>query len=514
MFPFSFKYLSIFQVCDFHGCLKKFDIGNNLSKKEGAVVCAGQTVVVEDLTGLVDGIPELNALLNRGWLHDTTKNRKRTICQQHRDFFTKEYFKHLRNHERCLCPCDHKGSKRNQKKIVKLNYEISSQCLAKGLPYTAFLFPVCANCLLHIEEKLKESGGGGGRGNPASMDIDPEPPEPGPSWRSSGSSASSSSSSSDEDDNRDRNYSPSEDDDNDHDDSKDGLAALNNFYQQTKKKTKVKSRLMMSYVKSDPSRKRKLQRAVADGIDSILCAISPYKQSRFELYQATVQSQRVEKKISNVPVMPKDVMDVIDYHNFVKDRDEKIRAIATLLPRHSHAFLKLFNSPQDKAQLPNDDEVSSDSEDDQMELDDVNCGRFWDPPLTYARFRAADIHRRYTGYGMAPITKKIIRRPRIKTDVVRAIYNFVTSSAIMQRTAFGTYKLKTSDGSLYTVAKHIRNCSQAELTRKIRAYCHEVEKFDEKDIPQEGYIRKILTGVPAIRSKNMKGISGAVEYGK
>ena len=475
-----------FQTCDFRGCLK----GTNtlvLEKKEKEFACYGDHFTVKDLNGTVDGIPELLAVLNRSWLQDTRRNRDLKICLGHRNFFTTEFEKNVRYYEKCLCPCDHKNAKRQTKqKCTKMELELSKKCLENRKKYASYRFPICRSCKDHIETDLSNAD------QPTPMDIDPEP---GPGNTTPQSECSDSDSESE--------WEPDDDDDS----GKELVDALNTFFMQTNKKTRVKSPLKKDFSTSDPSRKRKLQNALADSIDSTLNAIAPKKIAKVELFQATINSRRVEKLISEEPLQPQDVAEVIDYCNYVKDRDEEIRAIATLVPRHSFSFLKQFNHPKTKT---DDDE----SDENKMDVDGIKGCRFWNRELTYHRYHAADIHCRMTGYGLAPITKPEITRQRIKKEVALDIYDFVTSSEVTQRTAFGTYKVRSSDGTVHTVSKKIRRMSVGELIRKIISYLKDYKGHDDKDIPKEGYLRKVLSGVPALRSKQMRGITASVEYGK
>ena len=481
------------QTCDFHGCLK----GTNtpvLEKKEKEFACYGDHFTVKDLNGIVDGIPELLALLNRSWLQDTRRNRDKKICMGHRNFFTTEFEKNVRYYEKCLCPCDHKNVKRQTKeKCPKMELALSKKCLENRKKYASYRFPICKPCKRHIETDFS---------NDAPMDVDPGPgpgpgPDPGP------------------DDGPDipSHQSDSSDDDSDWEESDDNdctnelLDALNTFFMQTRKERRVKHPLKKDFSTSDPSRKRKLENAVADSIESTLSALTPNKIAKVELFQATINSKKVEKLISEEAVMPQDVAEVIKYCNFVKNRDEEIRAIATLVPRHSFNFLKQFNHPKT---MPDDDE----SDEDKMDVDGTKGRLYWNKELTYHRYNAADIHCRMTGYGLAPITKPEITRQRIKKEVALDIYEFITSSEVMQRTAFGTYKVRSSDGAVHTVSKKIRRISVAELIRKVVSYLRDYKGHDDKDIPKEGYLRKVISGVPALRSKQMRGITASVEYGE
>ena len=245
---------------------------------------------------------------------------------------------------------------------------------------------------------------------------------------------------------------------------------------------------------------------MAESIDSTLAAITPLKKSRIELYQSTVKSRKVEKILSEEPIMPAEVADVINYCNYIMDRDEEIRAIATLVPRYDWSFLKLFNKPKS-----NPDENPGVVN---MEIDGAEGKLYWKRELTYHRYHEADLHYRMTGHGLCPITKPEITRQRIKREVALDIFEFITSSDIQQRTAFGTYKVRTSKGIVHTVAKHVRKMSIAELIRKVTAYLKDYKGYTDEDIPKEGYLRKVISGVPALRSKKLRGITAQVEYGK
>ena len=483
-------FCSFFQVCDFHRCLK--NTGTSLEKKEEKLQCYGDHFPIGVRKKKIGGIQELQILLNRSWYRDTEANRNLEMCQGHVDFFIKDYNANTSYGKRCLCPCDHKftkGGSRNQR-THKVPYQTSQACLERGKQYAGYEFPVCLTCKNHIEKDAEDDSNIIDNVPMDNLDIDPAP---GPSIISEdrrsqlsqySQSSYDSSDSAPSDDSEDSDYHPGNES-QEEDEDQSNLTALNQFLKDTKKKANVECKLMMSFENSDPSRKRKLEEAVAQSIHSTLAAITPIKKSRLELFQATLKSKRIEKKLSDKPIMPKDVSDVMDYHNFVKNHNEEIRALATLTPNHKFSFLKLFN-------------------------DGEKC---WKPKLTVRRMRTAKMHAMMTGYGMAPICRKEITRQRIKPEIAVAIYEYVMSRDITKRVAFGTYKVKKSDGSIFTVAKHIRNCSQEELIRKIVAYLRH-KNFPESDIPKRGYLRKILSGVPAMRSKKMRGITAAVEYGK
>ena len=147
---------------------------------------------------------------------------------------------------------------------------------------------------------------------------------------------------------------------------------------------------------------------------------------------------------------------------------------------------------------------------------DPDVVEYWPQKLTQTKFDNGHQHYLLNGHSMLPKPKLQITRKRKNDDVMRAIYHYVMSNEITKRTAWGKRTVTTDkDGSKYAVANHIRNFSTNELTRKVIEHLRSLDKFTEEEIPSFTFVRNCLTGaLPATKSKMMKGVTPAIEYGK
>ena len=289
------------------------------------------------------------------------------------------------------------------------------------------------------------------------------------------------------DNSQDKDYNPMDDEESR---KYPGIEALNNLLEVESMKARMESRLHKSLTISDESRRRHFTNLLSDGIVAICHVISPNATFALEVFQATIESGKVEKKLVETPVMPKVVRQNIEFYNHSWSPDDQVHAVANLYKLgYKFSFLVIWN-------------------------DKTNGNPCWTPALTEYRWTKSKVHHLMNGHAMAPVIHMEITRNRIPDSFALDFYQFVTSSEITARVAFGTYQVKDSSGKAHTVVKNIRKCSTEELIRKLRSHLKHVKGYEDKHIPSRTFLRDCLTVLPATRSKKMHGITAAIEYGK
>ena len=405
-------FLSIFQVCHFQNCLA------NTELKEKENDCCGPLKTVREITGTIGEVPKSVAILNRAWMKNVPQNWQRLICTEHEMLLTKQFDVAVRRGDICKSTLHKKGVSRVLKDRRRFSLAQSQDILEGDGEYAPYNLPVCKKCQenatttakLKLEEKNTEPQPVPDYWPPQPMEID----EPDIHMDESDDTNSLSSES---DDSRDSDYEPM-DDDNGNKTLPPGKEELSKLLAVHQLEGQLDSRLMTSFKRSDPSRKRKLVEYTATGIQGVLKTVTPIKESQLELFEEVVESRKVPKKISPADTfMPPDVRDKILYCNSTPVKSEKLKAKAELAAKYPCKFLAKFNRPRKK--IPSDNNV------------------YWKEKYTPYGHKEARIHFKMNGFGMAPVLRKEIRRYRVKKEVVVAIYKFVNSSEITKRTAFG-----------------------------------------------------------------------------
>ena len=538
-------------------------------KKENEVKCCGQWVKLFQLTGLVDGTPENVIILLRAWVPHNPWNRNTNICPPHRAFFTSNFAQVVKYFQQCLYTLhDHEAGNVVQESIKRVTLDLSKRVRLQEpkQPYAPFMLPVCRAC----EKKIKgeETTKRVPKAEQREPEVQPQPPskpflrsqamleiphesgepskpqsslepmddsEPmdhsqdfhfddsqpmdhehsftqgsesqiislpsssqGAEARGTSSTQASTTSNTQasnaststyvpSDNSQDKDYNPLDDEESK---KYPGIEALNHFLEVENMKARMASRLHKSLTISDESRRRHFTNLLSDVIVATCHVISPNANFSLEVFQATMESGKVEKKLVDTPVMPKVVRENIEYYNRSWSPDDQVHAVANLYKLgFKFIHLVIWNVK-------------------------TNGNPCWTPALTEYRWTKSKMHHLLNGHAMAPVIHMEITRSRIPDSFALDFYQFVTSSEVTARVAFGTYQVKDSSGKAHTVVKNIRKCSTEELIRKLKSHLKYVKGYEDEHIPSRTFLRDCLTVLPATRSKKMHGITAAIEYGK
>ena len=468
---------------------------------------------------VIDGIDEASLINQRAWRKDTLMNRKSLICRSCREFLGQNFTAMIELKKlKCFYHKTDSTGPKYRKKVSDmrtLNYEWGSKMLDLKNEDKTFYCPkdlsVCYHCHKDISNLVAED-----------QKVDKENKSPNRKGVKDGSNPM------DIDDVRElddvishRTVSTEPDPDYelepDHDTDQNSeinigpeilpnTIALNTLLLESSMRVRVEQMLEIKFEDASPQTQKKLLDIVRKSIVAVLRAITPDAENQNILFQMVCESDELQNMIDGKIYMPRDVKEMILYYNFTKDPKEKLKCIAILSKRYGFAFLDNFNPPEVRKKRKHPKEVVS-------EFDDFGNEIYFKKPLTEWKFNKAQKHRLLNGHGLAPVPTKQRHVNRVKNEVLESIYAFVTSNEVTKQVAFGTYRIKKSDGSKKTIAAMIRNYSNSELARRVIAYLKSLH-FQENDIPSERFIRDLLSVMKAKKSKQMRGISLAIDNGK
>ena len=499
---------------------------------------------ISQCDGNIDGVPEADVLLNRAWLPITTANRRKLICNEHRELLTK-YFasKLMKGQRKCLYSGHDLNNPRQQKDVRKVTYAQSQHELRTNKAYAPFKLATCKTCsdainalktapmkAKVVKEPKPQPSASLASSDPVleieaqpSVDL-PDVPEPMDcqpstskqmplsSTQKSDISDSQSLPSQKDDPNKDPDFEPQDDDEDAHAIQTPSIQTMNLLLEQEGMKSRAEHRLLKDFDESDESRQNKLKNIMADHIVAGLKALTPKELSRVQLWQSILKSGKVEQRLKK-KIMPEPVKNAIAYLKKYNAPDDWTRIIASLVELgYGWKDLRQWNNPnQGPTSEGAENSVASDDDDDQQE----QSHEYWPTRLTKTKFTNGKQHYLLNGHAMCPVSKLHVTRRRVKDEILTEIYRYVMSNEITKRVAFGAKSVKTSQGTVFKVAKNIRNFTTNELVRKIIGHLRSLDHIDEEDIPSHSFIRDCLTGaLPATKSKKMKGVTPAVEYGK
>lgn len=397
-----------------------------------------------------------------------------TICVKHRGEFGRNY--PLR-YDKCANPM-HEGGKLISGKKHLITYDRGVQILENldiTIPCGSYICHVCSNKLVIDLEREKK------RKNEQAMEIDTISSS-NMSFShgvltSSSSGATTAS-----------NYDPTQEDPDKQ--IKALQKAANDLLTAAGKPVEIISLLKKPYEETSERYKNELRNDLLNLVVSSCEALTKEPKNQLALYQDLVKSRKVEEKLSDKLVMPKDLKDLMISYNNMPDGREKTRLLSFATMKYKFVELNKFNFPRGGSNPSAEDKL------------------VWTPTLKRFAYDKADLHNLFHGYAFAPIVKKVIKRSRVKRPVIEAIFDFVAS--ITQKTAFGTISIKDEKGKKVEIAKVIRNQQNEETVRQLKSYLLE-NGFDHKDIPSRSTMLKILKCMPAAITKSLHGINATVE---
>ena len=501
---------------------------------------------------IIEKYPEDDVILSRGNMKSTPANKEKTICENHRKALGEKFERTFNIRKMTCASLNHGFVKVLSRKPCRVTMQASKVVIEAGGSYAPFHLPVCDRHLTQInayrkaedrQEEWESDAINQDEGQPSfEKPNDPKPMNEYGQFREQSTMEGDFDATLNEDDQlrqenaieeeleasldeldlADQSFSSDSTHSDPHDkdyDPKEGsstsrslppnVVALNNLLIESSMTERLKAQLQMDYIKADESRKRHLQRIVAAALVSTLRAITPNKKNQLELMKDVIKKKKIEMALDEIQeeqgFMPSIIKDFMIYYNSTEDRNERLKCIAILSQYYTYAELKRYNPPRRNSQA---DTSESEGEENVRKAETL----FWKYPLTKYFFHKARLHFKLNGHGIAPVLKKQRIVHRIKPEVVEAIYSFITSNEITKAVAFGTYRIKKSDGSSALVAKNIRNFNKDELVRKIQHHLQNL-KFSPGSIPQRTYIRNLLDSLPAKRAHQMRGITTAVDEG-
>ena len=536
-------------MCSFSHCLDDLAC-NDIIDREHETKCSGALATVGEFTGVFEGIPEIEVILNRAWLQNTPRNRNKTICHEHYRLLTAKFNWLMRYYSMCQYSGHNvDNTARQQPDIRKLNYHDSQYELRHNKVYAPFGLATCKTCIDSIfdqksaplKPKPKAKAKPMAVTSSSVVTVEPVPPDissppdpfpldhvppdpatqlqPQPSNESSiqpiqGISASQSTAVSDMTDSQglslgsqgssviDPSWTPTEQTS----EANPGMAKMNELLEEFGMNSRLDSRLLKDFDSSDNSRKNKLENAAVDIIDLGLQIMTPDPNNQVKIWQSVLKKHKMEKRLrkTGVKVMSDSIKGAILYLRQWNSSDDWTRMIANLYGQgYRLKDLVIFNNPNgynSKDTTPFDPDIID----------------YWPQELTQTKFSNGQHHYLLNGHSYLPPIKPEITRTRIPDEVMREFYKYVMSNEITKRTAWGRKTVKSDRGNqVYEVAKFIRNFSTNELARKVIEHLRSLDKFTEEQIPGFTFVRNCLTGaLPATKSKMMKGVTPAVEYGK
>ena len=479
---------------------------------EHKVICAGKVVLVSECVEVIledcDGLSQADIIQNHAWLREVEGSMGRLICPAHIKFLTTSFKTVNKSGTKCMYINHDSSFSRSQKRIRNLDFTSSMHQLELGNAYAPYDLPLCTKC--HDFLTAKED-----KKNPPKMEVTEEPPMPGsqgdqetefaqssePMDHEPSQSTVQSSQQSTATNQSSESFIPTDNSqDKDYNVMEDiaalaiqqtypGIAKLNELLNYEGMKQRMEYRMANPFGELGPKRQGQLMEVLSDTIVAACQVISPNESWRMELYQATVQSKKVDLKLSDKPYMIPALRENIIYYNNGWQKDDQTHALSNCYGLGlKYNYVVQFNES----------------------IDGNPC---WTPPINDYKWTNGKVHFLMNGHGMAPVIHKEITRTRISDKVCIDFFEYVNSSEITNRCAYGTFNVKQSDGQVYTVARKIRNVGQEELVRKFWSHCRHVKNYEEEEMPGKSFLKDCLTVLPAIKSKKMKGITAAVELG-
>ena len=135
------------------------------------------------------------------------------------------------------------------------------------------------------------------------------------------------------------------------------------------------------------------------------------------MWNAAKESDVFQKQFVSPPAYLDSLLsEIIHSHNHATSYQER-RQILSILPQtYSFSFLANFNKVQDDA------EKCSDSEDEMRVVQSGPKNVFWEPPLTYYKYRIAKMHAMENARGFAPVIYEPKHTWRINDEQFEAIF--------------------------------------------------------------------------------------------
>ena len=458
--------------------------------------------MVGECRGEIEGISESAFINNTAWRANNKANRRKMICQTHRDFHGKEFKRKTSNRNKSCKYCEHTDIKTGKKEIRNIDYAVSEDVRKKGGKYLPFTSPICSLHRIQID-KWRNSQ---------------EEPMDDEELSTQGSHVSGSQSTN-VTDSQNTNVSDGGLQDPDwemevvEENPVPKVRTLNNFLKDMEMQPRLNAVLHHPYKSADPSRKRNIMRVMASVNQAALDAAAPNLQDQLDIYEDMVKQRRVEKNLcGDKPHLTSYWITMIKEWNRA-NRYQRRQLAAMLSQLHPFSDINNFNPPKRNALREAVREAAgTESSEDEYKTNEAKGIYYFDKPFTKYMYRLGKFHVLKNGLFLAPAKSTGFNINRIGLPMLSAMYDFITSNEVTKATAFDTYQIRLNN-EIHYVAKNIRNFSKEELARKLQAHLKGLG-FDEKKIPRRTFMLKIINALPAKKAKQMRGVSIAVDEGK
>lgn len=296
---------------------------------------------------------------------------------------------------------------------------------------------------------------------------------------------------------------------------------------------KLKDSLFKKWEVVSKRRQNEILRNAGASIVSVLHTVYAYKQKdgTFDdgtLWKEILESKIVDKFLDSPAPISSLLTEVIKACNSTADPRQRIQILSLICNEVPYSFIANNCNPlwyKDTSSISKEEQEEEDVVKATMEevksmssekasevsVQDIQVPKDvkFDFGVSRYMWRRAKAHYRQHKYALAPVPKTKITRWHWDLETVRAIVDFVSDPLNTQQVAYGTLRTRDERGKLTHVARVIRLHQKSILVGLIQKYLKEVREF--KKIPSRSSIYRLLSKMPSVDMKAMKGIDSTQE---
>lgn len=292
------------------------------------------------------------------------------------------------------------------------------------------------------------------------------------------------------------------------------IEVLNKLLEENNDKHRFKSIMTKTFSEYKHRRKRHWLNLLGTTIAAVIHSVNHDSSDDMNIWTEVMQSRFVEKSMKG-KLKPSGLVEkVILSYNATTSRRERLRILSLVSGHYSFSYLSQFNKKKENVtRVTKRKEIESDEEDsdgygpskfykditltedqevhfEEKEEEDkgedfdedlnvaledpVEVKAFWSPQLDEHTYYESKKHFIHNGFAFAPLEATVSRRKRLEPAMIEVLESFLTSSDIIQDTAYGSRRMTDATGETHTVARICRVMSATELVNLSRAYLIEV----------------------------------------